>query len=65
MPARQAQRWDDWPHIKRWHDAVGARPGVQRGNQVRLDLQGIGAQRLSDEEWELLYGWQQAPRRSG
>jgi hypothetical protein len=35
---------------------------VQRGNAVRLDLQGIGAQRLSDEEWNTLYGWQQAPR---
>lgn len=62
QPARQQQRWEDWPHLKRWHDAVGARPGVQRGNTVRLDLQGIGAQKLSDEEWQALFGWQQEPR---
>jgi GST-like protein len=63
MPARQEQRWTDWPNLKRWHDAVGARPGVIRGNAVRLDLQGIGAQRLDEEQWQSLYGWQQAPRR--
>jgi GST-like protein len=62
MPARQEQRWEDWPSLKRWHDAVAARPGVIRGNAVRLDLQGIGAQRLDDAQWNLLYGWQQAPR---
>jgi GST-like protein len=62
MPARQEQKWESWPNLRRWHDAVAARPGVQRGNAVRLDLQGIGAQRLSDEEWNTLYGWQQAPR---
>lgn len=62
MPARQEQRWEDWPSLKRWHDAVAARPAVIRGNRVRLDLQGIGAQRLDDEQWNILYGWQQAPR---
>jgi GST-like protein len=62
MPTRQEQRWEDWPNIKRWHDTVGARPGLQRGNRVRLDLQSIGAQRLTDEQWNALYGWQQAPR---
>lgn len=62
MPARQEQRWEDWPMLKRWHDAVGKRPAVQRGNTVRLDLQQIGAQQLSDEEWNALYAWQQAPR---
>ncbi len=63
MPARQEQRWEDWPNIQRWHDAVAARPAVQRGNQVGHELQGIGAQQLSDEEWNALYGWQQAPRQ--
>jgi GST-like protein len=24
----------DWPHVKRWHAAVGARPAVQRGLKV-------------------------------
>jgi GST-like protein len=62
QPARQEQSFDRWPNLKRWHDAVGARPGVQRGNKVRLDLQGIGAQKLSDDEWNALFAWQQKPR---
>jgi GST-like protein len=61
-PSRQEQRWEDWPNLKRWHDVVGARPAVQRGNSVRLDLQGIGPQRLDEAQWNGLYGWQQAPR---
>jgi GST-like protein len=62
QPARQEQRWEDYPNLKRWHDAIGARPAVQRGNTVRLDLQGIGAQTLSDDEWNSLFAWQQKPR---
>lgn len=65
QPARQEQRWEAWPHLKRWHDAVAARPGVQRGNTVRQDLQGIGAQQLSDDEWNALFGWQQRPSARG
>ena len=26
----------DWPHLKRWHETVGARPAVQRGLKVPL-----------------------------
>jgi GST-like protein len=62
VPARQEQNWLDWPHIKRWHDALTARPGVMRGNSVRLDLQPIGVQALTDAQWNSLYGWQQSPR---
>ncbi|HEY5219849.1 MAG TPA: hypothetical protein VIJ16_08565, partial [Gemmatimonadaceae bacterium] len=28
---RQGQRLDDFPRLKRWFDAMTARPGVQRG----------------------------------
>lgn len=62
QPPRMEQRWEDWPHLQRWHAAIAARPGVQRGNSVRLDLQGIGAQKLSDQEWDALFAWQQRPR---
>jgi GST-like protein len=61
-PARQEQRWEDWTNLKRWHDAIAARPAVQRGNAVRLDLQGIGPQKLDDEQRNSLFGWQQASR---
>ncbi len=28
---------DDYPHVKRWYQTLGARPGVQRGLEVKLD----------------------------
>jgi GST-like protein len=62
QPARQEQRIEDWPNLKRWHETLAARPGLQRGNAVRLDLQGIGAQTLTDAEWNFLFAWQQKPR---
>ena len=62
QPSRQQQRFEDWPNLMRWHATLAARPALQRGNTVRLDLQGIGAQTLSDAEWNALFGWQQKPR---
>ena len=56
QPARQEQRFEDYPNLKRWYDAVAARPGVKTGNAVRLDLQKVGVQALSDEERQSLYG---------
>lgn len=39
---RQDQNIDDFPHVKRWLDAVKARPAVQRGMALGLELrQGI------------------------
>ena len=40
---------------KRWHDAVAARPAVRTGNAVRLDLQQVGVQSLSETERKSLY----------
>jgi glutathione S-transferase len=39
--------WEDFPHLKRWVDEVGARPAVERGWQVRRDLR---EQERSEEE---------------
>ena len=55
QPARQEQRFEDYPHLKRWYDAVAARPAVKVGNAIRLDLQKVGVQALSDEERRSLY----------
>jgi glutathione S-transferase len=56
QPARQEQRFDDYPNLKRWHDAIAARPAVRTGNAVRLDLQQVGVQSLSETERKSLYG---------
>ena len=56
QPARQEQRFEDYPNLKRWYDAIAARPAVKTGNAVRLDLQKVGAQTLSEDERKSLYG---------
>jgi GST-like protein len=56
QPARQEQKFEDYPNLKRWYDAVAARPGVKTGNAIRLDLQKVGVQSLSEEERRSLYG---------
>jgi cytochrome P450/glutathione S-transferase len=35
----QQQNLDDFPHLKRWFTTLNARPGVQRGLQVGVELQ--------------------------
>ena len=42
-----ASVWTTYPHLKRWVDAVAARPAVQRGRDVRRDL---AERKLSEEE---------------
>jgi GST-like protein len=56
QPARQEQHFEDYPNLKRWYDAVAARPAVRVGNAIRLDLQKVGVQTLSEEERNSLYG---------
>ena len=56
QPARQEQRFEDYPNLKRWYDAIAARPAVKTGNAVRLDLQKVGVQTLDEAERKSLYG---------
>jgi GST-like protein len=37
---------DDFPNVKRWYDAMNARPAVRRGLQVGEEL------RRPPEEWD-------------
>jgi GST-like protein len=55
QPVRQEQQIEDYPNLKRWYDAIAARPAVKIGNAIRLDLQKVGAQTLSDAERQSLY----------
>ena len=56
QPARQEQRFEDYPNLTRWYDAIAARPAVKTGNAVRLDLQKVGVQTLDEAERRSLYG---------
>ena len=43
-----------YPGVKRWHDAIAARPAVQRGVAVLADNQRKGA--MTDAEREVMFG---------
>jgi GST-like protein len=41
---RQGQNLDDFPHLKRWFEAILARPAVQRGLAVNKEDRGVNPQ---------------------
>jgi len=60
-PDRRGVVLDDYPHVKRWHDAIAQRPAVVRGVEVLSENQRRGA--MSDQERENLFGARQfSPR---
>ncbi len=56
QPARQEQRLEDYPNLRRWYESIAARLAVKIGNTIRLDLQKVGVQVLSEAERQSLYG---------
>ena len=50
----QQQSLDDFSNVRRWFEAVGARPAVQRGAAVGQELVDRSVQ-MSDEEKKLLF----------
>jgi len=60
-PDRRGINLDDYPAVKRWHDAIAARPAVQRGVEVLADNQRRGA--MTDEERENMFGAKQFQAR--
>jgi GST-like protein len=57
----QGQNLADFPHLKRWHDAVEARPAVRRG--VAVMAPGPALTPHDPEAWSNLFGARQfAPR---
>ena len=53
-PERQGQQHEDFPNMKRWFDAIAARPAVQRGVEVLAEHQRTGP--ISVEARENLFG---------
>jgi GST-like protein len=53
-PDRRNIDLDLYPNVKRWHDAIAARPAVQRGVAVLSDKQRRGA--ITDREREVMFG---------
>ena len=53
-PDRRGIDLNNFPHVQRWHDAVAARPAVQRGVQVLAENQRKG--QITDAERENYFG---------
>ena len=52
--------WTDFPHLKKWFDAIAARPAVQRGVAVLADLR---KPITDDKAREVLFGSTQYQKR--
>jgi GST-like protein len=37
-PEGQGQSWEEFPHLKRWYDAIKSRPAVEKGAAVGAEL---------------------------
>jgi len=60
-PDRKGQNIDEFPNVKRWLDAIGARPAVQRGMKVLADRR---SNITTDQKArEMLFGAAQYQRR--
>lgn len=60
-PERQGVDIADYPNVKRWFDAIAARPAVERGVAVLADQ--ARSQPLDDKAREMLFGATQYQKR--
>ncbi len=56
----QGVDWADYPHLKKWFDAISARPAVIRGVQVLADLR---KPVVDDKAREMMFGATQYQKR--
>jgi len=60
----QGQNLEDFPNLKRWYDAIEARPAVQRGLAVMKDEVERARQSPPDKSsWDILFGKRQFEKR--
>jgi GST-like protein len=57
----QGQNLEDFPHLKRWYEAIEARPAVQKGMAVMAN--GPALQPNDKETFSILFGTKQYERR--
>jgi GSH-dependent disulfide-bond oxidoreductase len=57
----QGQKLEDFPNVKRWFDAISARPAVQRGLKVLADHRREGP--MDEKAREVLFGKTQYQKR--
>ncbi len=60
-PERRGIDLAEFPSVRRWHDAIAARPAVQRGVEVLSERQRRG--QMTDAEREVLFGNKQFQAR--
>ena len=61
FPERRNVVLSEFPNVKRWFDAIDARPAVQRGCAVLAENQRQGA--MTDAEREVMFGKKQFEKR--
>lgn len=52
----QGQNLDDFPHLKRWFDAIQARPAVERGRAAGRELVQDPSQTMDEQARKILFG---------
>ncbi len=58
---RQGQKLEDFPNVKRWFDAINARPAVVKGLKLLEDRRRVGP--MDDKQKEGLFGATQYQKR--
>ncbi len=53
---RQGQKLEDFPNLKRWFDAIAAKPSTQRAYEKGKELQAQRPAEMSDEQKKILFG---------
>jgi GST-like protein len=60
----QGQKLEDFPNLKKWYDAIEARPAVQCGCAVMKEqLEKQRSVALDQKSWEILFGKGQLEKR--
>jgi len=62
-PPRKGQDENDFPNVKRWLDAIGERPAVQRGMEVLAEEKRDASKDMDEETRKNLFGSAQYEKR--